>query len=39
VPVTTVGTITHSNLHGSIGSGGEELRLHTSGGSIHIRAL
>jgi DUF4097 and DUF4098 domain-containing protein YvlB len=39
VPVRMVGTISHSNMHGTIGSGGEELRLHTSGGSIHIRAL
>lgn len=34
-----VGTVSHSSLRGSIGAGGEELRLHTSGGSIHIRAL
>lgn len=39
LPVRVVGTVSHSNMHGSIGSGGEELRLHTSGGSIHIRAL
>ena len=39
LPVTVVGTISHSSMHGTIGSGGEELRLHTSGGSIHIRAL
>jgi len=39
LPVRVVGTVSHSSLHGSIGSGGEELRLHTSGGSIHIRAL
>jgi DUF4097 and DUF4098 domain-containing protein YvlB len=39
LPVRVVGTISHSSLHGSIGSGGEELRLHTSGGSIHIHAL
>jgi len=37
--VRVVGTISRSNLHGSIGSGGESLRLRTSGGSIHIRAL
>ena len=36
-PVT--GDIHHSSIHGTIGSGGEELRVHTSGGSIHIRAL
>jgi hypothetical protein len=39
LPVRVVGTIGHSSLHGTIGSGGEELRIHTSGGSIHIRAL
>jgi hypothetical protein len=36
LPVKVVGTISHSSLHGSIGSGGPALRLHTSGGSIHI---
>jgi DUF4097 and DUF4098 domain-containing protein YvlB len=39
LPVRVVGTVSHSSIHGSIGSGGEELRLHTSGGSIHIHAL
>lgn len=39
LPVRVVGTISHSSLHGSLGSGGEALRLRTSGGSIHIRAL
>jgi hypothetical protein len=39
LPVRVVGTVSHSHMQGSIGSGGEELRLHTSGGSIHIRAL
>jgi DUF4097 and DUF4098 domain-containing protein YvlB len=39
LPVRVVGTVTRSSMHGSIGAGGEELRLHTSGGSIHIRAL
>ena len=34
-----VGTVSRSSMHGQIGSGGEELRLHTSGGSIRIRAL
>lgn len=37
LPVT--GDIRRSSIHGSIGSGGEELHVHTSGGSIHIRAL
>lgn len=39
IPVRMVGEISHTHMQGSIGSGGEELRLHTSGGSIHIRAL
>jgi len=39
LPIRVVGKISSSSLHGSIGSGGETLRLHTSGGSIHIRAL
>ncbi len=39
LPVRVVGTVSHTSMHGSIGSGGEELRLHTSGGSIHIHAL
>ena len=37
--IQVVGTVNHSSMHGSIGAGGEELRLHSSGGSIHIRAL
>src|SRR6266568_2060468 len=39
LPITVQGRISSSNLHGTLGSGGESLRLHTSGGSIHIRAL
>ncbi len=39
LPIRVVGKISTSSLHGSLGSGGETLRLHTSGGSIHIRAL
>jgi DUF4097 and DUF4098 domain-containing protein YvlB len=39
LPVRMVGTISPTHVQGSIGSGGEELRLHTSGGSIHIHAL
>jgi len=31
--------ITHSSLHATLGSGGESLRIHTSGGDIHIRGL
>lgn len=36
---SVAGEVSHSTMRGTIGSGGEELRLHTSGGSIHIRAL
>jgi hypothetical protein len=39
LPVRVVGTVSRSRMHGAIGSGGEELRLHTSGGSIRIHAL
>ena len=39
LPVRVVGTVSPSRMQGSIGAGGEELRLHTSGGSIHIHAL
>jgi DUF4097 and DUF4098 domain-containing protein YvlB len=39
LPVQVVGKISPSSLHGSLGSGGETLRLHTSGGSIHIKSL
>jgi hypothetical protein len=39
LPIRVVGKISSSSLHGSLGSGGATLRLHTSGGSIHIKAL
>ncbi len=39
LPIQVVGKISSSSLHGSLGSGGEMLRLHTSDGSIHIKAL
>jgi hypothetical protein len=39
LPVRVVGKISSSSLRGLLGSGGEMLRLHTTGGSIHIRAL
>jgi len=39
LPITVQGRISGSSLHGTLGSGGENLRLHTDGGSIHIRAL
>ncbi len=33
------GAISHSHLHGTLGSGGPTLLLHTSGGSIHISSI
>jgi len=33
------GEISRSRLRGTLGSGGETLRVHTSGGSVHISAL
>jgi hypothetical protein len=39
LPIQVVGKISNTSLHGSLGSGGEMLHLHTSGGSIRIRAL
>ncbi|MGD0695180.1 MAG: hypothetical protein ABSB82_10030 [Terriglobia bacterium] len=38
LPITVVGHVSASNLHGTLGSGGAELRMHTSGGSIQIEA-
>lgn len=38
VPIQVLGTISPSHIHGTIGSGGETLRLHSDGGSIHIEA-
>jgi Toastrack DUF4097 len=36
LPLRVQGTISHSKLHGTLGSGGPTLQLHTSGGSIRI---
>lgn len=36
LPLRVQGKISHSSLHGTLGSGGPTLVLHTSGGSIHI---
>lgn len=38
LPLKVIGRISGANLQGTLGSGGETLRLHTSGGSIHIEA-
>jgi hypothetical protein len=37
--VTTTGTLSSSNLRATLGKGGQLLRLHTSGGDIHLRPL
>jgi DUF4097 and DUF4098 domain-containing protein YvlB len=39
LPLKTTGVISPSRLHATLGSGGETLRLHTNGGSVHIGAL
>lgn len=39
IPITVSGRISGSNLHGTLGKGGETLMLHTSGGSIRIESL
>jgi DUF4097 and DUF4098 domain-containing protein YvlB len=36
LPLKVVGEIRHDRIHGTLGSGGPMLRLHTSGGSVHI---
>jgi DUF4097 and DUF4098 domain-containing protein YvlB len=38
VPITMTGRISTSSIHGTLGSGGAELRMHTSGGSVQIEA-
>lgn len=39
VPITIGGEISHRRLRGTLGKGGETLRLRTSGGSVRIQAL
>jgi hypothetical protein len=39
LPLRVSGRFAHDYLHGTLGSGGQVLRMHTSGGSIHIRGL
>jgi len=39
LPLKVTGEISPSRLHATLGSGGETLRLHTNGGSVHISAL
>ena len=39
LPFKVTGEISPSRLHATLGSGGETLRVHTNGGSVHISAL
>lgn len=39
LPIRVSGTLSHSHLVGSIGSGGALLRVHSSAGAVHIEAL
>jgi DUF4097 and DUF4098 domain-containing protein YvlB len=39
LPLTVQGEISRRSLRGTLGKGGESLRLRTSGGSVRIRAL
>lgn len=39
LPLTVRGEASRGSLRGTLGHGGESLRLHTSGGSVRIRAL
>ncbi len=39
LPLRVSGRFAHDYLHGTLGSGGDMLRMRTSGGSIHIRGL
>lgn len=38
IPIQMLGSFSRSHIHGTIGSGGETLRLHSDGGGIHIEA-
>ncbi|HEY6064669.1 MAG TPA: hypothetical protein VIY96_00845, partial [Thermoanaerobaculia bacterium] len=39
IPITVHGGISRGKLQGTMGSGGELLRLHTSGGGVRINGL
>jgi hypothetical protein len=39
LPLKVTGELSPSRLHATLGSGGETLRVHTNGGSVHISAL
>ncbi|HEV2177605.1 MAG TPA: DUF4097 family beta strand repeat-containing protein [Terriglobia bacterium] len=38
LPIQVVGTISRSHLQGTLGSGGQSLRLHSDGGPVHLEA-
>jgi DUF4097 and DUF4098 domain-containing protein YvlB len=39
LPVTTVGKMEHGHLKGTVNGGGVSVRLHSSGGGIHVKKL
>jgi hypothetical protein len=39
LPLTVTGKVSESNVRGTLGKGGELLRLHTTGGDIRVRPL
>jgi len=39
LPLKVTGEVSQSRLHATLGSGGQTLRAHTNGGSIHLSAL
>jgi hypothetical protein len=39
LPIRVSGEVSRGELRGSLGKGGETLRLHTSGGSVRIRSI
>ena len=39
LPIKVQGSVTRGRLQGTMGSGGELLRLHTSGGGVRIQGL
>jgi DUF4097 and DUF4098 domain-containing protein YvlB len=39
LPIQVLGKVSRDRLNGTLGKGGNTLRLHTSGGGVHIRPL
>jgi len=39
IPLKVTGEVSQSRLHATLGAGGETLRVHTSGGDVHISPL